>query len=232
MRLLIIGDGRMGRAIDALARDRGHDVIAVLGKNENDGASWLTPERAVGVDVAIEFTEPSAARDNVWRCIERGVAVVSGTTGWSDELAQVESETRRRNGALFWAPNFSLGVALATEAIRAAGALFGAHSQFDAHIVETHHAAKKDAPSGTGASIRDALGESLGRPVDISSIRVGHVPGTHTVIFDGAFEQITITHEARDRRVFADGALRAAEWLVGRHGVFTMHDLLFAPEGS
>jgi 4-hydroxy-tetrahydrodipicolinate reductase len=232
MRLLIVGDGKMGRAIDLLARERGHEVVAMLGVEDNEGGAWLTAERASSIDVAIEFTEPSAARENCLRCIQRGVAVVSGTTGWSDSLPEVEDEVRLRNGAFFWAPNYSLGVALATEVMRAAAALFAAHPQFEAHLVETHHAAKKDAPSGTGVSMLRALGDALGRTVASTSVRVGHVPGTHSVLFDGPFEQVSITHEARDRRVFADGALRAAEWLVGRHGVFTMRDLLAAPEPS
>ena len=222
----------MGRAIDVLARERGHDIVAMVGADDNPEGKWLTAERASFVDVAIEFSEPTAARDNCLRCLERGVAVVSGTTGWNETRPEVEDEARRTHGAFFWAPNFSLGVALATEIMRAAAALFSAHPQYDAHLVETHHAAKKDAPSGTGVSMLQALGEALGRNVTSTSVRVGHVPGTHSVLFDGPFEQVSITHEARDRRVFADGALRAAEWLVGRHGVFTMRDLLAAPEHS
>jgi 4-hydroxy-tetrahydrodipicolinate reductase len=108
---------------------------------------------------------------------------------------------------------------------RAAGALFAAHAQFEAAIVETHHSAKKDAPSGTAKALADAVAETLGRQVPIASVRVGSAPGTHTLIFDGPFEQIVITHEARDRRVFADGALRAAAWLVGKTGVFSMRDV-------
>ena len=230
MRLLIIGDGKMGRAIEVLARERGHDVAAVLGPADNPQGAWLTPARTAGIDVAIEFTEPSSARDNIAACLACAIPVVTGTTGWYAALPAIEQEVQRLDGALFWAPNFSLGVALAIEIARAAASRFAAHPHFDAHIVETHHAAKKDAPSGTGAAMARAAGEALGHEVPVTSVRVGHVPGTHTLVFDGPFEQITITHEARDRRVFADGALRAAEWLVGRRGTFTMRDLLTAPE--
>ena len=232
MRLAIIGDGKMGRAIATLATERGHRVVALLGVKENEGASWITPEHAALVDVAIEFTEPSAACDNVFACLAHGVPLVIGTTGWYSALPVLEAEALRVGGALFWAPNFSLGVALAIEVARQAGILFAAHPKFDVHLVETHHSQKKDAPSGTAMAMARAVEKSLTRPVPTSSVRVGHVPGTHTLIFDGPYEQITLTHEARDRRVFADGALHAAEWLVGRRGVFTMRDLLRTSEAS
>ncbi len=232
MRLLIIGDGKMGRAIETLARERGHDVAGVLGESQNAHGEGITADIASRCDVAIEFTEPVAARENIMACLGRGIPIVSGTTGWYEALPAVMREAEQRDGALFWAPNFSLGVAIANEIMRVAGALFAPHPQFDVHLVETHHAAKKDAPSGTAAAMRETLGGALGRSVPVTSVRVGHVPGTHSAIFDGPFEQISIVHEARDRRVFADGALRAAEWLVGRRGVFTMRDLLAAPAQS
>lgn len=231
-RLLVLGDGRMGGEIARLARERGHEVVAVVGAEDNARGGWLSAERARGVDVAIEFTEPSAARDNVLACLGHGVPVVTGTTGWYHALPEVEAEAHARGGALFWAPNFSLGVALVTELARSAGSLFAAHREAAVHLVETHHAAKKDAPSGTAAALAQAVEGGLGRPVPITSVRVGHVPGTHSLVFDLPFEQVTITHEARDRRVFADGALRAAEWLIGRSGVFTMRDLLATTQGG
>lgn len=231
MRLLVIGDGRMGRTIEQLARERGHEVVGVLGASANaEGAAIAA--FAGRADVGIEFSEPAAARANVAACITSGLPVVTGTTGWYEALPALEDEVRRTAGALFWAPNFSLGVALAVELARRAGELFARQPHFDAHLVETHHRAKKDAPSGTGMAMAAATASALGRDVPISSVRVGHVPGTHTLVFDGPFEQVTLTHEARDRRVFADGALRAAEWLVGRRGVFTMRDLVRMQEGK
>ncbi|MCC6931189.1 MAG: hypothetical protein IT359_19530 [Gemmatimonadaceae bacterium] len=227
MRLLIIGDGKMGRAIEQLARERGHTVLAILGARDNGGGDAIATH-AAAADVAIEFTEPAAARANVTACIAAGLPVVTGTTGWYDALPDVERLVRDRDGALFWSPNFSIGVALALEVARQLGVVFAQHPQFDAHLVETHHRAKKDAPSGTGAAMAAAVADSLGRGVPTTSVRVGHVPGTHTLILDGPFEQVTLSHEARDRRVFADGALRAAEWLAGRSGIFTMRDLVRA----
>ena len=232
MRLVIIGDGNMGRAIATLATEHGHQVVAVIGPRENEGASWITAEHAAQIDVAIEFTKPSAATDNIFACLAHGVPVVSGTTGWYAALPALEAETLRVGGALFWAPNFSLGVALTVEVARRAGALFAAHPQFDVHVIETHHNQKVDAPSGTALALARVVEKSLTRPVPTTSVRVGHVPGTHALVLDGPFEQITLTHEARDRRVFADGALHAAEWLLGRQGVFTMRDLLRTSEAS
>lgn len=230
MRVLIVGAGKMGRAVEALAATAGHTVVAVLGSAANARADGIRSVTG-GVDVAIEFTEPDAAVTNALACIESGIPVVVGTTGWYDQRPAVEQSARDAGGAILIAPNFSLGVALATEVARAAGTAFAGHPQFDAAMVETHHAAKKDAPSGTARAIVDAVRDRLGRAVPITSVRIGTVPGTHTLIFDGPFEQIVITHEARDRRVFADGALRAAEWLVGKSGVFTMRDVIARHNG-
>lgn len=225
MRVLIVGDGKMGRAIEALAHDRGHTVEAVLGAAANVCGAGIGAH-APNVDVAVEFSEPDSAAENILACVSAGIPVVCGTTGWSARQAAVEQEVWGRAGALLVAPNFSLGVALITALAEHAGGLFARHPQYEAHLVETHHSAKKDAPSGTALALRDATARALGRAVPTTSVRVGAVPGTHTLLFDGPFEQIVVSHEARDRRVFADGALRAAEWLAGRQGVFTMRDVL------
>ena len=225
MRILVVGDGRMGKAIAALAVERGHTVAAVLGAHDNQGGAGIA---AFGsqADVAIEFTQPGAAVANLRACLAAGLPVVCGTTGWSSEQHAVEESVWIGLGALLVAPNFSLGVALLAALAEQAGLLFAAHPQYEAALVETHHSAKLDAPSGTAIVVRDAAERTLGRPIPTTSVRVGSVPGTHTLLFDGPFEQIVVSHEARDRRVFADGALRAAEWLVGRQGVFTMRDVL------
>ena len=124
------------------------------------------------------------------------------------------------------APNFSIGVAVFDRVVAEAAHLFAQLQGFDAHLIETHHAAKKDAPSGTAGALAKTVSGGLGRPIPVTSIRTGSVPGTHEVIFDGAFEQVRLVHEARDRRVFAEGALVAARWLIGKRGVFTMRDVL------
>lgn len=225
-RIAVIGDGRMGRTIARLARDRGWAVTAVLGADENEGGKGITRESLGDAEVMIEFTTPSAAASNVRAGLAAGYAVLSGTTGWDYDLSQVRKSVRADGGAFLHAANFSLGVNVFMEILRRAGRLFANTPGFDAQLVEMHHVAKTDAPSGTALAMVRTLAEGLGRDVPVTSIRVGHVPGTHEVLFDGLFEQITLTHTARDRLVFADGALVAAEWLRKRTGVFSMADVL------
>lgn len=231
MRLLLIGDGRMGRAIRELATQQGIEVVAMLSEGDNPGGAGIGRWRG-GADVAIEFTVPAAAPSNVRACLDAGIPVVCGTTGWYHERSEVESLAAARGGALLVAPNFSLGVALFLALAEEAGRLLAAHPQFEGALVETHHSAKLDAPSGTAIALHEVVAGSLGRALPMTSVRVGAVPGTHTLLFDGPFEQIVLTHEARDRRVFADGALRAATWLRDRTGVFTMRDVIRARPGS
>lgn len=224
MRIAIVGHGRMGREIERLAAERGIVVAAVIDRNERDGD--IVHDSLNGADVALEFTEPGSAVANALACIAAGVPVVVGTTGWFEQLPLVTAEVSRQGGALLWAANFSLGVNVLSEMVRLGASLFSRAPQFDAHIVETHHAGKKDAPSGTALMLHGVAIAALGRQVPVTSIRMGSVPGTHDVVFDGPFEQITLSHLARDRRAFADGALTAAEWLRERRGVFTMADVL------
>jgi 4-hydroxy-tetrahydrodipicolinate reductase len=159
--------------------------------------------------------------------------VVVGTTGWYEQIDEISAEVKRANGSMFWAPNFSIGVAMLGIVVGAGMAAVRRFGNYDVQITETHHAAKKDRPSGTAAALAELAARQLGRDVPVTSIRVGSVPGTHEVVIDGPFDQIRLVHEARDRRVFAEGAISAAEWLSGRKGVFTMKDLLFSePEAQ
>lgn len=218
LRLAIIGPGRMGSAVRALAHEAGWSVSAEI-------ARLRSPDDLAGADVAIEFTRPDAAVANILTCVAANCPVVVGTTGWYDELPVVAQHVIANNGAMFWAANFSIGAnVLELLAARARRAL--PLDRFPAAIHEVHHAAKRDAPSGTALQI--ARGLEPGAP--ITSLRVGHVPGTHEVLFDGSYEQLRLEHVVRDRRVFAEGALVAATWLRGRHGVFTMKEML--EEGS
>jgi 4-hydroxy-tetrahydrodipicolinate reductase len=229
--LALIGMGKMGRALAALAPERGFTVVAELDATRPDFAG-VTAASLNGAQVAIEFTTPAAAAANARACATAGCPVVVGTTGWYAELPAVSSEIERSGGAILTAPNFSVGVAVFDRVVAEAARLFGALDGFDAHMVETHHAAKKDAPSGTAGQLARSAEASLGRSVPITSVRVGHVPGTHEMIFDSPFEQVRLVHEARDRRVFAEGALVAARWLVGRRGVFTLQDVLSSPNST
>ena len=223
--LALIGMGKMGRALAALAPERGFRVVAELDRARKV-YTGISRDTLRGALVAIEFTMPEAAPANARACAAAGCPVVVGTTGWYDQLPAVAAEIERAGGALLTAPNFSLGVAVFDRVVAEAAHLFAQLQGFDAHLIETHHAAKKDAPSGTAGALARTASAGLGRPIPVTSIRTGHVPGTHEVVFDAAFEQVRLVHEARDRRVFAEGALVAARWLVGRRGVYTMADVL------
>jgi 4-hydroxy-tetrahydrodipicolinate reductase len=223
-KLAIVGMGKMGRAIDELAPSRGWEVVARLG--EKDTLSGITKELLGGADVAVEFTTPQAAPDNVSAILRAGCPAVVGTTGWYGRLPQVSDVATQSNSALLTATNFSLGVNIFEQVATLAAELLKRAPGFEAQLVETHHSAKKDAPSGTAATLAAAASAAWGKPIPITSIRVGSVPGTHEFVFDSPFEQIHLEHIARDRRVFAEGALVAAGWVIGKRGVFTMRDVL------
>jgi 4-hydroxy-tetrahydrodipicolinate reductase len=230
--IAIIGDGKMGQAIRQLAIERGWRVTAVVGERESADGVGISRLSLGEPDVAVEFTQPSAAVANVMGCLRERVPIVVGTTGWYESLSDVTRVASETGTPLLWSPNFSLGVNVLIELSRYAAKLMSTLEDFDAHIVETHHSRKKDAPSGTAIAIAKAAADALDRPIPTTSVRTGSVPGTHEVIFDGVFEQLSLVHVARDRRVFAEGALKAADWLVGRTGVFTMRDVLELPSRS
>ncbi len=225
MRAVVVGTGRMGTLVKAELEARGHDVLAWVGEADNPDGAALTLERLAGAEVAIEFTTPAAAPRNIERLLEAGVAVVSGTTGCDAALPHLEHLARRR-GALLHTTNFSMGLHLMRRAAVMLARGFAAHPDFEPHLVEMHHSAKLDAPSGTALTLARAVHEEAGIEVPITSIRTGKVPGTHTLSFEGPHESVTLAHTVRDRAVFAAGAVMAAEWLRGRHGVFGLDDVL------
>lgn len=223
--IAILGAGKMGTLLASLAPSSGCTVVAQL--DAPDTVSGISAAQLNGAEVAIEFTVPSEAARLVRACAALGVPVVSGTTGWDADRKAVESELRASKGALLWAPNFALGVHLFAKVVEEAARRFAhAGAGFDVALVDTHHRQKLDAPSGTGRMLAERAERAGGRAVPVTSVRTGHVPGTHELIFDAAFEQVRLVHEARDRRVFAAGALAAARWLAGRQGVFTLDDFL------
>ena len=231
MRIVIVGDGKMGRAVAALAETRGHTLHALIGGTENAGGRALTAERLAGAEVAVEFTRPEAVVANLERLIAAGIPTVTGTTGWRDQLAHVGALVERRGGALLHAANFSLGVHLFLRAAHDLARRFAGRPGFDAFILEEHHAAKLDAPSGTARELQIRLASAdPARNFPIISVRAGATPGTHQVAYDGPYERVTLGHEARSREGFAAGALAAAEWLPGRTGVYTVEDMLFGEE--
>jgi len=226
MRILLVGHGRMGRMVERLAVDYDCEVAGIV---EIDNATRLeTSARDWGpVDAAIDFSYPDAVPVNVPALAKLGINVVVGTTGWGSHEPEVRRAAAEAGIGLVVAPNFSTGVVLFEAIAARAAKLFAAHDEFGAWLHEAHHAAKKDAPSGTALALARTMKDAgYDRPIDVSSTRAGHIPGTHTIGFDGAAESITLSHTARDRSAFARGALVAARWVTGKRGWFTMHDVL------
>ncbi len=229
VRVALIGMGKMGKALAALAPERGCRIVATIDPSDT-ASSALTAAALADADVAIEFTTPESAPANIRACLSAHCPVVVGTTGWYEHLPAIRAEAIEQTGTLLTAPNFSIGVAVFHRVVAQAAQLFSGVSGFESHMIETHHSAKLDAPSGTAVSLAAAADAASGGKIGITSVRVGAVPGTHELVFDAPFEQVRLVHEARDRRVFAEGALAAARWLVGRTGVFTMQDVLGSPK--
>ena len=220
--LLIVGYGRMGRLVEALAPEHGFNVVAAI-----DQAEAEQPDTWPAADVAIDFSLPEAVPANLPRLAARGMNVVVGTTGWQAAEPLMRAQVEQSGIGVVAAPNFAIGVNLFTALVERAAELWRDQPAFGAWLHEAHHAAKRDAPSGTALALEAAMrGRAYGRPIDVSSTRAGSIPGTHTVGFDAAAETITLTHTARDRTVFARGALQAAQWVRGRQGWFTMRDVL------
>lgn len=228
LRILIVGNGKMGQAVAALARARGHTIHAVIDSRDNAGGKALTRERVAGADVAVEFTRPDAAVRNLERLVELGIPTVTGTTGWTEAVPRISALVEERGGALLHAPNFSVGVHLFLQAARELARRFRGRPEFTDAILEEHHASKLDAPSGTALLLqRQVAQEDPGRKFPITSVREGTVAGTHTLSYEGSHETVTLSHLARSRETFAAGALAAAEWLPGRTGIFSFEDMLF-----
>jgi 4-hydroxy-tetrahydrodipicolinate reductase len=227
MRILLLGHGRMGLLVEALASSYGGSIAGVI--DEHSGERAIADGTFGDVDVAIDFTLADAVPKNLPQLAARKINVVIGTTGWQAHEPTMREVAKRAGIGVLAASNFSLGMNVFQLAVEEASRHFARHAEFGAWIHESHHAMKKDAPSGTAITIQKGMIEAgFARPIDMSSARVGHVPGTHTVGFDGPSETIELTHTVRDRAVFARGALAAAKWLVGRQGWFSIRDLLRA----
>jgi 4-hydroxy-tetrahydrodipicolinate reductase len=222
MKLAIVGYGKMGRMIDALAPEYGFEIHARIDIDDDFAA-------AKGADVAIEFSTPDAAVGNVEALAALGVPAVVGTTGWLAEMARVRAAVEAGGTGLVWSPNFSIGVNVFSRLVREAAALLADEPQYGAWAWEIHHSTKKDAQSGTLIKlVNDMKSAGFERPIDISSNRAGAHPGTHEIGFDSAADTITLRHSARSREGFARGALKAAQWIPGKKGVFEFSDILFS----
>jgi 4-hydroxy-tetrahydrodipicolinate reductase len=227
MKLLLVGHGKMGQLVGELAGQYGCDVAGVIDPASPLHGGGPDAARWAGVDVAIDFSTPDSVTANALVLARRGISLVIGTTGWSQHETALRQEVAGAGVGVVVAPNFSTGVVLFEALVAQAAKLFAAQADFAAFLHEAHHAAKKDAPSGTAFALKRAMEQAgFTRAIDISSTRAGFIPGTHTIGFDGPAETITLTHVARDRTAFARGALAAAQWVQGKRGWFTMRDVL------
>jgi 4-hydroxy-tetrahydrodipicolinate reductase len=215
----------MGKIVERLAPDYGFEVVGRLDDTNNIGGAGI-PTAPVA-DVAVEFSVPAAVAENLPKLAARKMNVVIGTTGWHEQEAQMKKIARDAGIGVVAASNFSLGVALFQTLAEQAARMFATYPEYGAWIYEIHHSTKKDAPSGTAMTLQQGMQRAgYGHKIDMASSRAGSVPGTHTVGFDGLFETITMTHTNRDRAAFAQGALQAAKWVHGKHGWFTIRDVL------
>ena len=219
MNIALIGYGRMGHLIEQKATERGHRVVCIIDKDNTD--DFLSPEFR-SADVAIEFTTPQTAVENIRRSWQAGVRVVCGTTGWKDRLAELQQELQTNGKALLWSSNFSVGVNLFFALNRRLAELMQPYN-YEVSMTEIHHIHKLDAPSGTAVSLAEDIGMAKEK---IESVREGEVPGTHIVRYDSGVDRISIMHEAKNREGFALGAVLAAEFLQGKTGYFTMTDVM------
>jgi len=227
MNLAIVGYGKMGRLIEQLAPDYGFTVPLRLDINNNANFEGLTRDNFRDVKLAVEFSTPATAVENIERLARLGVSVVVGTTGWFGELDRARRAVEAAGTGLVWSPNFSVGVQIFSQIVAEAARLMARQPDYGAWAWEIHHAAKKDAPSGTLLALVERMKQSgYARPIDSSSSRAGSVPGTHEIGFDSAADTITLQHAARSRDGFARGALRAARWLSGRKGFFDFREIV------
>jgi 4-hydroxy-tetrahydrodipicolinate reductase len=236
MKIALIGYGKIGKEIEKIALDRGHTITLIIDKDDNQK---FTEENFKEIDVAIEFTMPESAVQNIKKCFELNVPVVCGTTGWTKELNSIVEICNTNRKTFFYASNYSLGVNIFFRVNSFLARIMNNYAAYEPHIEETHHTQKLDAPSGTAITLADGLIENVHRKTKwvkenrttneelvIKSFREGVVPGNHKVIYESAFDKIHIEHDAKSRQGFALGAVLAAEFIAGKTGYFTMNDLL------
>lgn len=236
IKIALLGYGKMGKTIDQLVTEKGHEVVLKIDK---DNVEDLTKENLQKADVAIEFSQPDSAFDNIVVCLESGVPVVAGTTAWLDRLHDAKALVEQHQGALFYASNFSVGVNIFFALNRKLAKMMNDHIAYEVDMEEIHHTQKLDAPSGTAITLAEGLTAELDRKkkwvegrepteeeIPITSKRKGMVPGTHIINYHSEVDTISIKHEAHSREGFAKGAILAAEWVVGKQGYFGMSDLL------
>ncbi len=239
MKIALLGYGTMGKAIEEQALQRGHQVVLKITSNN---LHELTTEALKQADVAIEFTQPTTVFDNITKCLEAETPIVVGTTGWYDRFEEMQNLCTAQGGTLFHSTNFSIGMNVFFEINKKLALLMNGFPQYNVHMHETHHVRKLDAPSGTAITLANQIIENLDRKKEwnltdgentktssalpITSHRIDDVPGTHEINYISEIDDITLRHTAHNRAGFAAGAVLAAEWIVGKKGIFAMPDLL------
>ena len=218
----MLGRGKTGSLVPEVAQERGHRVHSI-DEVDNPSASWLTSEHFHEFDAVIDFTTPGAVLANIEACLRAKKAMVVGTTGWYGEMERIRSAVEKAGTGFVFGANFSYGVNLFFQIVQAVAPAL-AHG-YSGHITERHHVHKKDAPSGTAVAIQRVLERASAVRVDITSEREGDVTGTHTLELASAGDRILLTHEAKSRRTFAEGAVLAAEWIVGKTGFYDFKDI-------
>ena len=216
MKIALIGYGKMGHMIESIARERGHEIVSIIDQNNLDE---FESNAFASADVAIEFTTPQTAADNILQAWKAGVPVVCGTTGWNIDAMRQEAIGREGDGiGLMWSSNYSIGVNILFALNRQLAKFMEAYPEYTPHMTEVHHIHKLDAPSGTAKTLQEAIGDDRLKIKDIESIREGEVAGIHTVVWDSEIDTISISHSAKSRKGFALGAVIAAEWMKGKTG--------------
>ena len=225
MKLAIIGYGAMGQLVAKLAAEQGHEISVTLRSRDAERSTEELAGLLRGCDVAIDFSVAAVVIRNVKACASAELPLVEGTTGWQSRLDEVKNVVSQNDGALIYGANFSVGVQVFYRIAASAAELFHSLESYDAFIEEAHHKRKRDAPSGTALQLGEIVALHVGREVPVSSTRAGYIPGTHRVGFDSAADQIILEHTARGREGFAAGALLAANWIVGRKGVYEFSEV-------
>ena len=236
MKIALIGYGKMGKTIEQIALAKGHKVVL---KIDIDNKADFTAQNLKKADAAIEFTRPESAFDNIYKCLEAGLPVVSGTTGWLEKKTEIEQFCTRQKGAFFYASNYSIGVNIFFALNKFLAKMMNAQPQYEIETEEIHHTQKLDAPSGTSITLAEGIIENIQRKkswinevsnartkVPIISKRMDKTPGTHQISYLSTIDTIEIKHTAHSREGFASGAIQAAEWIIGKQGCFGMQDLL------
>ena len=223
MKIALIGYGKMGHMIESIARERGHEIVSIIDQNNLDE---FESNAFASADVAIEFTTPQTAEQNILRTWKAGVPVVCGTTGWDVEA--IRQKAIRQKAGVMWSSNYSIGVNILFALNQQLAKLMVSYPDYTPHMTEVHHIHKLDAPSGTAKTLQEAIGKNRLDTNDIKSIREGEVPGIHTITWDSEVDIITISHSAKSRKGFALGAVIAAEWMKGKTGWHDFTEVVFS----